>query len=123
MLMTDILPKHCLFSVLLIITREFTITGLRTLAASQNIVIPAQGEGKIKTALQMISTVFLLAYNALKNDFQWRYTFDDIVWVYWVGYVLFQAATIITVLSGAVYLIRFRHVFNEEKAVSKKKKE
>ncbi len=115
MLVTDILPKHTVFSVLFIITREFTITGLRTVAASQNIVIPAQGEGKIKTALQMISTVFLLCYNALNIDFQWRYTYDDIAWVFYFGYWLFQAATIITILSGILYLVRFRYVLAEEK--------
>ena len=114
MLVSDILPRHTVFSVLFIITREFTITGLRTVAASQNIVIPAQGEGKIKTALQMISTVFLLCYNSLTVDFQWKYTYDDIAWVFYSGYWLFQAATVITILSGVLYLVRFRHVFAEE---------
>lgn len=112
MLVVEILPAQALFAVLLIITREFTITGLRTVAASQNIVIPAQGEGKIKTALQMLSTCFLLTWYALKRDFRNYYTIEDIMWVYYVGYAMFIGATVVTVASGVLYLVRFKHVLS-----------
>lgn len=110
MLVLRILPEQALFAVLIIITREFTITGLRTVAASQNIVIPAQGEGKIKTALQMLSTGALLAFHALKTDFYHIYTVEDIMWVYYTGYAMFLGATLVTAASGIVYMVRFRHV-------------
>ena len=110
LLVLDILPRHALFCVLLIISREFTITGLRTVAASKNVIIPAQGEGKIKTALQMISTTCLLTWFALKRDFYFKYTLEDIMWIYYLGYIMFLLATVLTFVSGVIYLIRFRSV-------------
>jgi CDP-diacylglycerol--glycerol-3-phosphate 3-phosphatidyltransferase len=113
MLVLEIIPRSSLFAVLIIISREFTITGLRAVAASKNVIIPAQGEGKIKTALQMISTVFLLLFFALKRDFQHLYTLEDIMWLFYVGWALFLVATLVTAMSGVVYLVRFRYVFSD----------
>ncbi len=47
--------------VVLLVIREFGITGLRTLAASEGIVIAASKGGKSKTAFQFIGVTFLLA--------------------------------------------------------------
>jgi CDP-diacylglycerol--glycerol-3-phosphate 3-phosphatidyltransferase len=46
MLVLDILPRSSLFSVLLIVSREFTITGLRAIAASKNASSPHKAKGK-----------------------------------------------------------------------------
>jgi hypothetical protein len=59
----------------------------------------------------MISTVFLLLFFALKRDFQHLYTAEDIMWLFYTGYALFLAATLVTAMSGVVYLVRFKHVF------------
>jgi CDP-diacylglycerol--glycerol-3-phosphate 3-phosphatidyltransferase len=117
MLVVKILPDHALFAVIVIISREFTITGLRAVAADQQVVIPAQSEGKVKTALQMISTGFLLLFFALKRDFYHIYTLEDVMWVYYVGYASFVTATLVTLESGIVYLVRFKHVLSESAAV------
>jgi CDP-diacylglycerol--glycerol-3-phosphate 3-phosphatidyltransferase len=113
MVVLDIIPRHALFSVLIILTREFTVTGLRAVAATKNVIIPAQGEGKLKTSLQMVSTSALLLWFALKQDFQHIYTIEDVMWLYYVGYAMFLAATLVTALSGVIYVVRFKHVFNE----------
>jgi CDP-diacylglycerol--glycerol-3-phosphate 3-phosphatidyltransferase len=113
MLVVKLLPEQALFAVLIIMSREFTITGLRTVAASKNIIIPAQGEGKIKTFLQMSSTGVLLLFFAMKRDFSHRYTVEDIMWLYYSGYAMFLGAVVVTALSGVVYLVRFRHVLLE----------
>ena len=47
--------------VIIIIAREFVITGFRTLAIEQNIVIATSGFwGKLKTICQMVMIVVLL---------------------------------------------------------------
>ena len=50
-----ILPQFCVFFVIIIICREFLITGLRLVAASNGLVLAAERAGKLKTALQRYS--------------------------------------------------------------------
>ena len=51
------IPGWC---VILLLAREISITGLRSVAASEGVVISAGQEGKTKTALQMIGIIALL---------------------------------------------------------------
>lgn len=55
--------------VILIIAREFTVTGLRTMAMSDGIVIAAGQEGKYKTILQIAAISFLLIHYRYRVDF------------------------------------------------------
>ncbi len=48
------------FSVIAIVGREEAVTGIRAIAASRGVVIPASRGGKLKTALLMVSIVLLL---------------------------------------------------------------
>lgn len=49
--------------VVLIIAREFTITGFRTIAVSEGITIAASPLGKIKTITQLVAIISLLLNN------------------------------------------------------------
>ena len=79
--------------VMIIIAREFAITGLRTLAASEGIVIAASKWGKAKTVLQIIAIIAVLV---------------DIPY----NQVLIVIAVIITIVSGVDYIYKNRKVFN-----------
>lgn len=48
--------------VVIILAREMTINGLRSIASSEGLVIPAGWMGKYKTALQMIAVMCLLVH-------------------------------------------------------------
>lgn len=48
--------------VVVVLSREFIISGLRTIAMSEGIVIAAGPEGRYKTALQLVAVVFLLVH-------------------------------------------------------------
>lgn len=52
--------KIGLVVVLIIVAREFVISGLRNSVATKGVVIPADMSGKIKTATQMVAIVLLL---------------------------------------------------------------
>lgn len=49
--------------VVLVLAREFWVTGLRGVAASRGIVLPASSTGKWKSALQMFAVVLLLLHD------------------------------------------------------------
>jgi CDP-diacylglycerol--glycerol-3-phosphate 3-phosphatidyltransferase len=64
---------------ILLLSREFVVTGLRQIAASEGMVIAAGQEGKWKTALQLVGIVALCVH--------YRHWID--LWV-WHGYVEFN---------------------------------
>jgi CDP-diacylglycerol--glycerol-3-phosphate 3-phosphatidyltransferase len=55
--------------VILILAREFMVTGLRTMAMGEGIVIAAGQEGKYKTSIQLAAISFLLIHYKYRVDF------------------------------------------------------
>lgn len=88
--------------VIVIIAREFAITGLRTLAASDGIVIAASKWGKAKTISQMIAIVALLLVNWPVIAFPFLLTF---------GNIMVYVALILTLISGIDYFRLNKGVF------------
>lgn len=86
--------------VVIIIAREFAITGLRILAASEGITIAASWWGKFKTISQIVAIIVLLLNN---------YPFS--VWNIPVDDISVSLALIFTIISGADYLIKNKQVF------------
>ncbi|NME81795.1 CDP-diacylglycerol--glycerol-3-phosphate 3-phosphatidyltransferase [Clostridium sp. SM-530-WT-3G] len=90
-----------------IIAREFAVSGLRSIAASQGIVIAASWWGKIKTVVQIIAIILLL----LKvNIHDFKYTMDLVNnSKFWndffniVPSIMLMVAVIITLISGYEY--------------------
>src|SRR5580658_3172583 len=62
--------------VVIIVSRELAITGLRLLAASKNIVLAAEGYGKHKTISQIITIIALLVLDALD---EWPVAVKDLI--------------------------------------------
>ncbi len=84
------------WAVIIVVAREFIVSGLRMAAASQNVVIAADGFGKIKTITQMISITMLLL------GFGWIFGL--------VAQILFYLSVVLTFLSGASYVIKYKDV-------------
>ncbi len=76
----------------IILTREFAVTGIRTIAASEGYVIAANKWGKSKTVMQIIAVCM--------SFFPWDFI-QGLAGVAWV------LALIITVISGAIYVKEF----------------
>lgn len=85
--------------VVIIIAREFTITGFRIIAASEGITIAASPLGKIKTITQLISIILLLINN---YPFRLINLPFDIIMLY--------LSLFFTVLSGIDYIYKNKHV-------------
>ncbi|MBK7091188.1 MAG: CDP-diacylglycerol--glycerol-3-phosphate 3-phosphatidyltransferase [bacterium] len=98
-----------MWMVLLIILREFLITGLRTLAAYRGALITPSLPAKIKTFLQMTSiTVIMLIINLrtflppLNIESEWLQSSIPDEIIFW----LMLATVVITVGTGIDYLRR-----------------
>lgn len=118
-----ILLDWMVFMVLLILSREFLITGLRMVAAAKNVVLPAEKAGKIKTVFQIISIGALIVARALEVDWQPLLNMNVeavSVFGYYLGWVLFSVATLMTVYSGSIYMIKYWTLFAGSNEVDSK---
>lgn len=86
---------------IIIIVREFLVTGIRAIAFSKNIIIPAETGGKIKTTSQMIAILCLILVGSVVDiDL---YGFD----LYDIGLILIWIALALSVISGLQYALSF----------------
>lgn len=118
LLVIGILPEWTLPLLLLILSREFLITGLRLVAASEGIVLAAERSGKHKTVSQMVAAILLLLAVAIRADFSELLPpiIGDIL--HWGGLGFFVLATLLTVSSGLQYMVKYWSIFtgrNEDK--------
>jgi CDP-diacylglycerol--glycerol-3-phosphate 3-phosphatidyltransferase len=94
------------FGVILILMREFLITGLRLVAAARGQVLEAERLGKIKTFLQIIAIGHLIGLRAYETHWKlsavWHQRWEVIIMT------LFWLSVALTVISGASYFIRHR---------------
>lgn len=99
----DLVPP---WVVLIIIAREFAVSGLRTVAANEGHVIAASNLGKIKTALQMAGIVAMLIKFAILNSeilsMLKNNTFINDYFLL-IPDILIYAAAIMTLYSGFDY--------------------
>lgn len=109
------LPGWCLPLLLLILSREFLITGLRLVAASSGIVLAAEKSGKHKTVMQIVAAVLLLLALAVREDFPNAIPQMGGDVLHWAGLASFVLATILTVTSGTQYMVKYWSVFTGEK--------
>ena len=91
--------------VVVILAREFTITGLRAIASNEGLVIAAGQDGKFKTALQMLGILCLVIHYPYFVDFYGvhRARVDFHV----VGYYVLLGSMVFSVTSAIGYFRRF----------------
>ena len=97
------------WAVIIIISREFLITGLRLLASSKGIILPAEKLGKHKTAWQMITIIFFLALLAARDFSIASSAAVNLLWVYG-GMILVTLTVGLTLFSGSAYLWKNRRL-------------
>lgn len=104
--------------VIIILAREFMVTGIRLLAAGQGKVIAANKFGKVKTTLQFITILFLLAGGAVTVNGD---TVNELqLWFVIAGKVLLIATLAVTIFSGYEYLVKNLDIFKDMKGKKEK---
>lgn len=90
--------------VIIIISREFAVTGLRLVAAGEGIVLAASNLGKIKTMTQLVAISALLLNNYPFEYLNFRF---DVIMLY--------ISLFFTALSGLEYFVKNWHVMRDSK--------
>lgn len=93
--------------LIVILTREFMVTGLRTLASAKGVIISADRWGKMKTATQMFTLAFGGAAWIHLCGLDLGVSSVSVIWK-----ILQLAVVVITVGSGLQYFIRYRSLFS-----------
>lgn len=84
------------WALLLVVAREFAVTGLRLIAVDNGRVIAAAWSGKIKTASTMVAICLMLLWN-----------------IAWLNTVCWVVIVVTTVYSGVEYFVKNRDVFRK----------
>jgi CDP-diacylglycerol--glycerol-3-phosphate 3-phosphatidyltransferase len=114
--------------VIAIISREFLITGLRSIAACKNVIIPADKSGKFKTTLQMvviITTLIIVIFNEAFSkcvgfpiDFFKFYNngiyFYVVVVIEKIPYWFTFFTAVFTIFSGSNYILKYKNLLDEK---------
>ena len=112
------LPIWALFPILLILSRELLITGLRLVAAGKGKTLEAEKIGKLKTVIQLTCISLSLAKLSVESDFTSIMSQEslgltlDILDLSTASTLIL--ATLITVVSGVVYLTKYWRFFLDE---------
>jgi len=102
--------------VVVILTREFLVTGLRLIALAEGAVLAAEKLGKHKTTWQIITVVYFLIYLAASEPvfgwiaplFEWKITGPEIT-----GQILIWVTMILTLWSGWSYTMKNRALLKD----------
>ena len=89
--------------VAFILARELIVSGFRIIAAGRNLVLAADKLGKVKTTLQDIAVALLLVAMPFTDQLAGEI-------IAYIGLACFVLCTILTVVSGANYLIKNKEV-------------
>jgi len=115
LLALGIVGLWALFPILLILAREFLITGLRLVAAAQGKTLAAEKAGKVKTVMQIASISLFIFKASIDHDLSQTSLFHS-----WAGIsdsigtlaeISLFIACLLTVYSGVGYLIKYWDVF------------
>jgi CDP-diacylglycerol--glycerol-3-phosphate 3-phosphatidyltransferase len=101
--------------LVIIIAREFMVSGLRLLAADSGIVVAAGIWGKLKTAFTMVTIIGILLWLSILYDFNAGITESVQNTANVVISVFIWISTILTIISGCIYLRGYWHLIDSDK--------
>lgn len=105
--------------VIIILSREFIVSGARMLAASKNIVLAASWYGKAKTVLQ-ITAIVLFLVKAPDTPASAAQAATDPLYI--IAWIVMIAALVMTIVSMMDYLSKSREMFGFQPKIRDEKK-
>ena len=103
-------------AVIIVLFREFTVTSIRLIAASKGKVIAANIWGKVKTVTQMVAIICVLVMQIILDIGALGVALPCCLRCifYWTGEGLIWVSTLITVISGIIYVKQNKHFISEK---------
>ena len=99
LMVEGVFPVWC---AMIILARDFLITGIRVIAVAEGISVAASTWGKVKTTIQMISMVIAILFGT-----------SEIAFLYWTSQASIYLSTLATLISGISYIYDYRKVFEK----------
>lgn len=100
--------------VMIVITREFAVSGLRMIASDNGRVIAAGWSGKVKTASTMVCIVVMLAMGPVLESYIQSLTSFSApfppIYIAWIDPLCGWVITLTTLYSGVEYFVKNRDV-------------
>ena len=93
-------------TTIIVLAREFIISGFRMIAAGKNIVLAADSLGKTKTVLQMISIILLLVSEPIMALSVNSNFYMVSVMIFGIGLALLVLSLVFTILSAINYIAK-----------------
>ncbi|WP_164689756.1 CDP-diacylglycerol--glycerol-3-phosphate 3-phosphatidyltransferase [Herpetosiphon llansteffanensis] len=103
------------WAAIIILVREFVVTGLRSLAAAEGVVIPSGRWGKLK----MIVTILALGWIMVRANLDragWFNAIDlggGLTWLSHLSSIVLWLAVLLTIMSGVEYIWAAREIFRQ----------
>jgi len=110
------------YLVVILLARDTLIGGIRSIAATDQVVIAAKASGKWKTGLQMgaIPAVMIADFHLSSyccSPIDWSHWRSYLHLVGWVGYILLWGSVILSLTSGYEYF----QIFKSQSKISREK--
>lgn len=103
----DLLPP---WLVVLMLARDFYISGLRSVAASMGVVIAAGEGGKVKTVFQLVGICCIL----VRYAYRWPLT-DELVDFHVIGMFFLYVSLLLSIGSAVQYTVDFRTTLRQQR--------
>ncbi len=98
------------YVAIIIICREFIVSGVRLLAADKNVVIAASKLGKVKTIIQIVAIIAVMISAQIIRFFPGH---SILPYIDWATSALMFLAVVLTIISGYDYVKRNLHFISE----------
>ena len=94
------------WSVIIVVAREFMVSAVRLIAADNGKVVAANGWGKLKTVSQMVAILLVLIFQYICDLVVYAGGDPSVCWICFsiIGRIFIGISVCLTVLSGVIYL-------------------
>ena len=100
--------RFSVWCAIILVARDIVVDALRFIAAQKGVVIAANIFGKMKTVLEMVAICFVLLNG-------WPFYYFDKDWPVRIVDIFVYLATIVSVISGVIYVYQNREALKENK--------